>query len=74
MLQSTFSSKLLNLGTLSSSNAPPGTTCDQPGAAALPLLVLTLYRLLLQPLSRFLLARSPLCVGFFGSSALCWHL
>lgn len=36
MLQSTFSSKLLNLGTISSSNTPPGTICDHPNGCCSP--------------------------------------
>lgn len=43
MLQSTFSSKLLNLGNVTSSDSHPGTTCDRLTAAALTGLVLTLY-------------------------------
>lgn len=76
VLQSTFSSKLLNLGQITASTSPPGTKSHlRPISSLLSWFHLAGYlSLSLQFLGRLLLAHSALYVAFFGSGAPCWCL
>lgn len=74
MLQSTFSSKLLNLGQISTSTSPPGTEPHLPPISSLH----SDFHLTCPPppptpqsLDTFVLARSALFVPFFGNDGPC---